>query len=156
MTSTAKPVPPPTKGNIHQTVPSRTVLTRHAVSLHQTAHFTSAIAARLTSVKGINAKANGPGEIAGPAVELTIRITNDAAKTIDLGNAVVNLTDSEQKPGLPIAGSPAKPFTGTLAAGHSAIGTYVFTVPTNHRAPVSVTVSYTATAPVVLFVGNAA
>lgn len=154
--TSAVPVPPPTKGDIHQTVPARKVVTRRAVSLDATAHFTSAIAARLTRVEPISAKGNGPGEISGPALELTIKITNDGKSSIDLGNAVVNLADSRKQPGLPIAGAPAKPFSGTLSGGRSAVGIYVFTVPVGHRAPVSVTVSYTAAAPVVLFVGNAA
>lgn len=154
--TSAVPVPPPTKGDIHQTVPAQKVVTRRAVSLDATAHFTSAIAARLTRVEAISAKGNGPGEISGPALELTIKITNDSKSSIDLGNAVVNLADSRKQPGLPIAGAPAKPFSGTLSGGRSAVGIYVFTVPVGHRAPVSVTVSYTAAAPVVLFVGNAA
>jgi hypothetical protein len=148
-------VSPPVPGTIYQTVPARRVLTRHAVPLKSPAHFNSAVTAKLTAVRSIIATAHGPGEISGPALEIGIRITNAGKRSIDLSNVVVNLTDATGVPGLRIAGEPAAPFRGALASGRSASGTYVFTVPVGKRSPISVTVSYTALAPVVLFVGNA-
>jgi hypothetical protein len=51
-------------------------------------------------------------------------------------------------------GSPAKPFRGNVPAGRSSAATYVFALSKSHRNPVTISLSYTTEAPVVLFVGN--
>lgn len=119
-----------------------------------TASFGDAVTARILSVEPINAKAHGPGEISGPGVALSIRITNGSARAIDLGTVTVNVTASNGSPGLQLLGPPASAFNGSLTAGQSATAVYVFTVPVQFRKPVTVSVSYTAAAPVVLFRGT--
>ncbi|MCU1659116.1 MAG: hypothetical protein QOD31_3201 [Pseudonocardiales bacterium] len=93
--------------------------------------------------------------MSGPALELGVRIDNGSAHALDLGNVIVALQDSAGAPADPMSASPAHPFRGTLAAHSHATGIYVFTIPTASRKPVTVSVSYTTAAPVVVFVGNA-
>ncbi len=107
------------------------------------------------SAKAINATAHGPGEIGGPAVELSLRFANGGSHAVSLGSVVVNVYDSSKDPASAIAGPPAKPVSGSLAAHRTTVGRYVFTVAPSKRKPITISVSYSAAAPVVLIVGNA-
>ena len=112
------------------------------------------LTAKLVSIKAIKATAQMPGEIAGPALAITVSITNAGKKTADLSSVVVNLADSDQAPGNPMSAKPSAPFHGSLKAGKTARGIYVFTVPTKKRKPITLTVSI-GDAPVLVFTGNA-
>ena len=48
----------------------------------------------------------------------------------------------------------SNPLAGSLAVGHSAAGVYVFSLPAKSKSPLSISVSFATTAPVVLFVGD--
>jgi hypothetical protein len=84
---------------------------------------------------------------------LTIKNTSGGA--IDLSSVIVNLQDKAGTPSNPMSASPAKPVSGKLASGATASGVYVFSLPRSHLNPVTISVSYTTEAPVVLFVGDA-
>ncbi len=149
------PVPPPGgTGNIHKTDESHAVTTKPPVPLTAKAAFGGKVTARIASVKSIQAKAQSPGEVSGSGVALTIAIENGSAKTINLNLVSVTLTGSDGSPRPSITTTPARPFTGALAAGESASAVYVFTVPASLRKPMTVSVSYTSKAPVVLFRGT--
>lgn len=148
-------VPAPSPGNIHQTIAGRAIQTKAPVALTRVASFGTGISVRLVSATAITAKAHGPGEIGGPAVELTLRFANSGSRPVSLGSVVVNVYDSDKDPTSTIAGPPAHPVSGTLAAGHTAVGRYVFTIARGKRKPITISVSYSAAAPVVLIVGNA-
>ncbi|HET8590465.1 MAG TPA: hypothetical protein VFM01_12600 [Nakamurella sp.] len=135
-------------------MPSRSVETRPAVAITAPADFGGRVSARILSAAPITGHAVAPGEMSGPAIELTIEITNGSGAPIDLGLVTVNVTGSDGTPGLQVAGPPASPFSGSLPAAGSARGVYVFTIPTDQRHPLSISISYTAGAPVVLFRGN--
>jgi hypothetical protein len=143
------------QGSITQTVPGRTIATKAAVPLSSPADFGNRVTAKISEVKPINATAQGPGEIAGPAVAVSITLDNGSSKSINLTNVVMNLQDKAGTPSVPMSASPAKPFSGNLAAGAKATAVYVFALPKNHVNPVTVSFSYTTEAPVVLFVGQA-
>ncbi len=144
----------PSPGNIHQTVPSRTVRTIAPVAPSATAKFGNKVTVRATKLAAINATAHGPGEIGGPAVEITLAFVNGSARRINLSNSVVTVSGSSGAQGLPISGAPAKPVTGALTPGKSAVGRYVFTLAKSERAPITINVSYSPSAPVVLIVGR--
>src|SRR5882757_2916869 len=148
------PVAPSRAGGIKQTVPPAVVTTRPAVPLTATAQFGNRVSARIVSVRSTTAQARGPGEVSGPAVALTIRLINSSSKNIALDDVVINVVDAAGTPGVPMSASPARLFTGGLAARGQADGVYVFALPQGHRTPVSVSVSYSAGAPIVLFRGN--
>jgi hypothetical protein len=136
-------------------VSAKPVVVAKAVPLTGTADFGGKVTASLVSVAGIKGEARGPGEIAGPAVAVTIKIRNDSSKALDLSAVTVNITNSKGDPGSPLSGSPASPFYGVLKPGDQSQGTYVFSVGAGQRKPVSISVSYTIDAPVVVFTGNA-
>ena len=90
-----------------------------------------------------------------PALAITIRVTNTGSKAADLSTLVVNIADSDDAPGTQMSAKPSNPLAGSVAAGKTKTGVYVFTVPTAKRKPVTVTVDI-AGAPVLVFTGNAA
>jgi hypothetical protein len=165
------PVPPPVRGNIHQTVRAVAVTTKPPVSLRTVAHFGTGVTARIMSIKAIDYHAVGPDQVSGPGLRLVIQIDNGTAKSIGLGDAVVTIADARGTPGVwmnitPQAsddnavhlgpGNFSYPMRGLLAPRHKTSGTYVFTIPAGHRNPVTVNFSYAGGGPAVLFKGDAA
>lgn len=148
-------VPAPGSGNIDQTVPSVAETTAPSKPLGSVAEFGGRVTAKIVSIKAITGSANGPGEIAGPALAVTLRVDNGSAKSIDLVGVGVILTDSAGNPTSTLVGSPSSPFSGTLAAGGNATGTYVFTIASDKRRPITLALSYSTEAPTVVFSGNA-
>lgn len=106
----------------------------------------------LTSLKAVNAKGVGPGEISGPALAVSVRIVNGTTTPLDMGHVIVNLLDAKGNVATPL--SPSAPFSGSIAAGGSAKGTYEFSIAKNVRKPVEVSVTYDLDQPTALFVGN--
>lgn len=146
-------VPAPGRGDVHKTVSAVPVTTRKPVKLSAKVDFGTGITAHLVSVASINAKAIGPGEVSGPAVSVKIQLANGSSEPVSLDAVTVNVTDSTGAPGLDMHGTETKPFSGALAAGRTSDGVYVFTVPLEHRNPITVSVSYSAGTPVVQFIG---
>jgi hypothetical protein len=108
----------------------------------------------LAGIQGIQGAATGPGNIDGPAVRVTVRVHNGTSGTISLGGVAVNMYyGADRTPASPLDDSSRRPFDGQLAAGRSADGVYVFTVPAGARDHVTVEVGYQAGAPRVLFTG---
>ena len=151
------PVPPPVPGNIHRTVRAATVTVKPPVSLRAVANFGTGVTAQIMSIKAIEYHAVAPGQVSGPGLRLVIQVNNGTAKSIDLGNAVVAIADARGTPGVDMngQGSSSSPLRGLLAPRHKASGTYVFTIPTGHRNPVTANFSYAGGGPVVLFKGDA-
>jgi hypothetical protein len=131
------------------------VRTMAPVPLTAPAKFGDGVSASVVGIKAINAKARGIGEVSGPGLQITVQLRNGTAKALSLDTVVVNLADSTNAPGSPMSGPPAKPFTGSLAAGHDASGVYVFTVPQNRRSRITITMSYSGQSSDVVFVGSA-
>jgi hypothetical protein len=159
------------RGNIHQTVRAVTVTTKPPVSLRAVAHFGTGVTAQIMSIKAIDYHAVAPGQVSGPGLRLVIQINNGTPKSIHLDNAVVTIADARGTPGLemnitpqaaddgvghPGPGNFSHPMRGLLAPHHKTSGTYVFTIPTGHRTPVTVNFSYAGGGPVVLFKGDMA
>jgi hypothetical protein len=108
----------------------------------------------LASVESIQGTGTGPGNIDGPAVRLTVRVLNGTSGTISLAGVAVNMYyGAKLTPASPLDDPSRRPFDGGLAAGRSADGVYVYTVPTGARDRVTVEVGYQAGAPLVLFTG---
>lgn len=108
----------------------------------------------LTKVESVQGEARLPGEIAGPAIRVTVRVQNGASKALNLGNArVTAYYGADETPaGVLTAGS--RELTGKLAPGDSAEGVYLFTVPTEDRGNVRITVDTAAGVPVAVFTGK--
>lgn len=148
------PVPPPTPGDTASTVAPRPVETRKPVKLDQPAQPADAVSVRIARLRAVQAKAQGPGEVSGPGLEVRVEVRNARSTALDLTLASVTLTAANDDPGQLIS-SGTRPLPASAAAGASVTGTYVFTVPTSQRNPVRVVVTSVADAPVVAFEGPA-
>ncbi|GEL98441.1 hypothetical protein [Cellulomonas terrae] len=128
--------------------------TEPAVPLTSTAEFGTGMSARVAGLESVAGVAEGPGEVAGPSVRVSVVLTNGTGAAASLDSTVVNLYAGEQlAPGEPLSGPGVSVFTGTLAPGASATGVYVFRVPPDLRDHLQITVSYDPTATTVLFEG---
>lgn len=128
-----------------------------AVGLDQPAAVGNGITAVVSSLEAIDGTAQGPGNVTGPALRATVRITNGTAEPVSLDAVVVDLaTGADLSPASPLDDSSRTPFHGTVAPGETAEGVYVFTVPVDDRAAVTLSVGYQAGAPFLVFTGPAA
>jgi len=130
--------------------------TTDPVALDATATFSDGVTARLVSLEAVQGEAQGPGEVAGPAVRVTVELTNGTAGAVGLGAAVVNAyAGADALPSEPLSGPRAQPFGGVLAPGASVSASYVFRVPEGLRDRLQVTVSHDPRVADVLFEGAA-
>jgi hypothetical protein len=124
------------------------------VGLDATAAAGDGVTARLAAIDAVEGKAGGPGQVAGPALRVTVRIKNGSTADVSLDGVAVNLSyGSDKTPGSPIEDTSNAPFSGTLPAGDEAEGVYVFSVPKDSRDVVTVEVGYQPGAPLMIFSG---
>lgn len=95
-----------------------------------------------------------PGEYAGPAVIVTVSVSNDSEESVDVSSAVVNLVADDGEVGIATTAGPNRPLQGTVAAGARVTGTYVFMLDPAERRTVTVSVNYAAGEPVARFAGS--
>ena len=139
-----------------KTVPVEQVEPAKPVALDEEATLGPEVTAKLTGLRAVKGTARGPGEIAGPALQVRIAVDNASDEPIDLGRAVVEVTYGKKRtPGVELSGPGAAPFAPTVKAGDSAQGTYVFGVPKGARGRVQITIAYTAGQPPAVFEGDA-
>ena len=125
-----------------------------AVGLDDPAAVGDGVRATVRSVESIDGTGYGPGNIAGPALRVTVQLDNGTAEPVSLDGVAVDLAyGAEAIPGPPLDDPSRAPFSGTLPAGSSAEGVYVFTVPADQRDTVTVQVGYRPGAPVLAFTG---
>ncbi len=148
------PVPPSTPGDVSSTVEAKPEESKKPVTLDKPSSTGTGLTAELVSIKPINATAQLPGEVAGPALSITVKVTNRGSTPASLSAVVVTLLNSDDAPGTEMTATPAKPLGGSVKAGATAQGIYVFTVAKDKRNPVTVTVSI-SDAPVLVFRGDA-
>jgi hypothetical protein len=109
--------------------------------------------AKLEAVQGT---ALGPGQVAGPALRITLELTNGTAEAIPLNAANVQLyCGPDRIPGDALSGPGVSEFSGTLAAGQSATGVYVITCAEDLRDDVQITFGYVPAGAKVAFEGAA-
>jgi hypothetical protein len=124
------------------------------VALDSPAAVGNGVVAMLPAIEGIQGTADGPGNVAGPAVRVTVRIQNGTAGAVALSGVAVNMYyGADRTPASPLDDPSQRPFSGSVAAGASAEGVYVFSVPEDARGQVAVEVGYQAGAPLLLFTG---
>lgn len=112
------------------------------------------LVARISAMKAVDGEAVQAGEIGGPAVQFTLSITNDTDEAIDLGLIAVNAYIGEARtPAGGLVRPGGAPFEGTLKAGDSAEGVYVYTIPEDERGDVTLTIDYRAGQPAFVFRG---
>jgi hypothetical protein len=127
-----------------------------AVALDDEAAVGNGITAEVVSLDAIAGTGTGPGNIAGPALRVTVQISNGTTAPVSLDGVVVDLTHgADLAPASPLDDPSAAPFTGTVEPQGHREGVYVFTVPEDQRDAVTVSVGYQAGAPFLLFTGSA-
>lgn len=123
------------------------------VPMNSPAAFGNGVTAKVVSSSRVDIKGSGPGEISGPGVKVEIQITNGTNDDIDLNAVTTNVFyGASRTPASPVLNSDSG-FSGTLAAGKSATGTYYFSVPKGSN-PIELQVSYSIQQPVVVFTGK--
>lgn len=111
----------------------------------------------LTSIESVAGQAAQPGEVAGPAIRVTVRITNETGKPFNTSSVAVNAySGKDRKPAGTLVLPGGVPFYGRIAPGESAYGVYLFTIPESARDDVTITVDYAAGVPTVVFQGSVA
>ena len=127
------------------------------VGFDQQAAAGDGVVADVLSLEAIDATGVGPGNIAGPALRVTVRITNGTTGPVSLDGVALDLAYGvEQLPASPIGDPSTAPFGGVLQPSESAEGVYVFTVPAGDRELVTLSVGYQAGAPFMVFTGSGA
>ena len=116
---------------------------------------TGGLTASITEVEAVKGQARGIGEVAGPALRFTVKVTNTGSKPVDLNLALVNVYYGAKKtPASQLSGPGMSPLPQKVKSG-SASGRYVFGVPEDERGNVLVEFSYDVKAPTVIFRGSA-
>ena len=127
-----------------------------AVALDATAAVGDGVTGSLQSLDAVEGTATGPGNVAGPALRVTVRLENGTAGPVSLDGAVVTMAHgAAQTPASPLDDPAAVPLSGVLEPGDSAVGVYVFTVADDARETVTVSVGYRPGAPYLVFTGAA-
>jgi hypothetical protein len=127
-----------------------------AVAFEEEAAGEDGVRGQVVSLEAVDGTAEGVGNVAGPALRATVRLTNGTSGPVDLGLVSVTLTHgSADTPASPLDDPSRTPFAGTLAPGEDAEGGYVFTVPEDDREVVTLTVGYGSGVPFLVFTGAA-
>lgn len=148
------PVPPPSSGNIDETEAPGTPAAPTSVGVRKTAAVTDGLKVNLASIKGVQAKATNPGDVAGPAVQLEISVTNGTKGPVDVSNVVVTVTDAAGNASSEITGPPSRPFSGTVSVGRNVRGIYLFRIEPKLRSNIRVVVSVGPGYPDAVFTGD--
>jgi hypothetical protein len=114
-----------------------------------------ALTARITGIAAVQGAAVQPGEIAGPAIRVGVRIINGTGSAMDLTKTVVNATYGADRTPAAALSSGGVGLPASLAPGKAATGQFVFTVPPSERRTVEVTVDTAVSNPIVAFRGSA-
>ena len=106
-------------------------------------------------VEGVTAGSNVPGEIAGPALKVTVTVHNAGATAVDTAGANLTLTygGDAATPAPPVSDESAVLWPTSLAPNSSATGVFLFSVPAGSEGDVRVIVDLLASEPDVVFAG---
>lgn len=114
------------------------------------------LSASLVSIEAVDGEAVGAGDVGGPAIRVTVRLTNDSATALDTSLTVVNgYSGADREPAGTLVKPGGKPFSGTIEPGESQEAVFLFTVPEDARGDVTITVDYAAGQPAFVFQGDA-
>lgn len=124
------------------------------VPLDEPADFGDEVSASLVAVEGFQAEGRGVGEISGPALRVTVRLTNGTGAALSVDAVTVQMFFSaDLTPAPEISDEQATVFRGSLESGASAEATYSFSIADEVRDDVSITVSYAPGSSIVVFNG---
>lgn len=125
------------------------------VSLHESSAETDGVSAAVVSVEKISGQGSGPGYVSGPALRISLRVTNGSSAAVDLGSAAVNVYQgADRTPAPPLNDPSRRAFAGHLAPGASAEGVYVVSIASPPPSLITVEVGYRPGAPLMVFTGS--
>lgn len=148
------PAPAPGDGDVHTEVDVEEQEFLPPADLRTKTEVGDVASIALLDIVRADVEARAAGEISGPGVIVSIRLTNDSDGELDLGWVTVNAEDADDMPLVPMGGPPADPFFGPLAIGSSAEATYVFGLPEEVSTPITVTVNPVPDVAVAVFTGD--
>ncbi|MFJ4998246.1 hypothetical protein ACIP5T_08860 [Microbacterium sp. NPDC088619] len=125
------------------------------VPLDEPAPAVQGVVAEVTALEAITAGSDIPGEPSGPAIQVTVRLTNDSDEAVDTAGANVTLTygGDDRLPAAGLTGAGSSVWPASIAASDSAEAIFQFAVPSSPEGDLRVTVDILASAPNVIFVG---
>jgi len=132
--------------------------THKPVPIKTAAPFGDGVTAKIVKIVPVHSVGQGVGEVSGPAIKVTIRLENGTPRPISLKQVTVNTYYGKASvPAIVIFGDPSsKPFTGDVASKGASSGVYIFDIPDSQRSDVTISVSYAALSPIVIFKGAVA
>lgn len=153
-TTTPAPTAPPTTGDINEVVEAAPVETLASTPLDEVVEVAGTARIEITGIERVEAEARLPGEIAGPALAVSVSISNTTDAPIDLAAVTVNLFDAAGGASAPLTAEPNAPLEGELAPGEDAEGVYLFDFGADRSEPITIEVSAAVGTPTAVFVGS--
>ncbi len=148
-------VAPPTATGTPTVEPTRRATTVKT-GLDGQAETSPGVTASVVRVEAVSGEARGPGEVAGPALRVTIDVKNGSGKAIRTELGLINVYyGKDRRPAGLLSGPGAAPFPEQIPAGGSGRGTSVFNVPVDDRDLIEIEFSYSTDAAIVIFRGSA-
>ncbi|MFK4853365.1 hypothetical protein ACI3KT_17140 [Microbacterium sp. ZW T6_19] len=123
------------------------------VPLDQVAEPASGVRVSLASITAISGQASVPGEVAGPALQVTVNVENANDSDALTDTLIVNVYYGTDRTPANILVQPRQDLPLSIAPGEAAQGVYAFTVPEAARGQILVEVDLSVDLPVVLFEG---
>jgi hypothetical protein len=124
------------------------------VDLDATAQPVPDVDVSLGGLEAVEGVADGPGEIAGPAISFTVTVENGTEAAVSLASTVVTVTSGEDLLPADQLATGSEPLPSEVPAGGTVTGTFVYTVPVERRDDVRITFDYLAGTPAVVFAGD--
>lgn len=147
-------LPPASATGAPSVVPTRSMTSTRA-PLRQKADLDQGVVVRVSKIETVAGKAQGPGEVAGPALRVSIEVENTSGEDVAMDLALTNLYYGvDRTPASALSGPGVSPLPGSVASGDRASGQFVFGVPAKGRNPLVVEFSLRADAPTILFEGR--
>jgi hypothetical protein len=124
------------------------------VPITQPASISPGLTAAITKFEAVQGEAKTPGEVSGPSVRVTVTITNSTTAKASLATTVVTAYYGDSHtPALELSAPGGSPMPAEVAAGQSATGVYIFTIPVDQRGKARIMVDYSVAVQPLVFDG---
>ncbi|WP_247042131.1 hypothetical protein [Arthrobacter rhizosphaerae] len=153
-----KPAPAPPVGPPQQPAPSAPPMARPSappVAIGEPAPVSAGILTKVLSIESVQGEARIPGEIAAPAIRVTLQFTNHTQSSVDMTRTVVIAEYGPDSVPAEELGGGASDFPTEIAPGQSASAVFIFAVPVEQRNGVRFLVDHKLDLPVVVIEGAA-
>lgn len=125
-----------------------------SAKIDQPIELSTGVTVELVDVKATTVTALTPGEVSGPAIVVTLTVTNDSPDVVNVDSAVVYLSADQGGYGVGTTAGKPEPLAGDIRPSGSATGRYVFMLDPAKGRSVTVSVNYGAGEPVAVFTGE--